>query len=119
MILWVDSDPSRAATVWRQSSAARCSSTIWCREASEAIDVLREYTLEEAHLEHDLGSSDSRSELSGMEIVRWLERLKDRSQFSNTRFIVHSHAPAGATMVDRLRKIDLRADLIPFGSTIR
>jgi hypothetical protein len=115
MIVWVDPDHSRAATVWRRWSAERCSNTIWCRTAAEAISILAEYEIDEAHIEHDLDSCDSRSELSGMEIVRWLERLTDKSRFSDTKFVIHSHAPAGATMVDRLRKVDLNAYLIPFG----
>lgn len=114
MILWVDGDPSRAATVYRRWPAERVSNTIWCRTAQEAIFVLEQpYDIDEINIEHDLESTDSRSEYSGMEVVRWLERNTPNNK--NLHFIAHTHSPAGRSMVERVRRAGIKADLAPFG----
>lgn len=132
MILFLDDSPERAAIAYERATPERRSHTIWCQTAEEAIVTLRDYELEEAHLDHDLGGTqyqDSRAENSGMEVVRWLEKLAEPvtkrhkkclsipfDKFQKTQFTVHSHnIPAARQMVERLRAIGLNVKFIPFG----
>lgn len=118
MILFLDDCPNRAAITYARWSPERTSDTIWCRTAEEAITVLRDYEIDEAHLDHDLEGPfylDTRHPNSGSEVVRWIS-TQDLSKFQKTEFIVHSHnGPAARSMVDDLRKLGLNAKYTPFG----
>ena len=121
MVLFLDDDQHRAALAYQRWPEEKRDKTIWATTAQEAIDVLRDYDLVEAHLDHDLGGEtyvNSEREDCGMEVVRWLEDLDNVNKFKDTKFIVHSHNyPAGAEMMSRLKKLDLTCVQIPFGHT--
>jgi hypothetical protein len=121
MILFLDDDPNRAALAYQRWPEKRRSHTIWCTTAAEAISVLKDYDLTEAHLDHDLGGEsfvDTRREDCGMEVVRWLEHVEDLKKYETCRFICHSwNIPAGRRMVERLQALGLKAEHIPFGMT--
>jgi len=121
MILFLDDDPNRAAITYQRWTENKRSNTIWCTTVSEAIDVLKNYDISEAYLDHDLGGQSfisSEREDSGMEVVRYLESLNKETleKFENTRFTIHSfNIPAGAVMTERLQKLGLKAKHVPFG----
>lgn len=121
MILFLDDDPNRAALAHQRWSKERRENTIWCTTAEEAILTLRDYELDEVHLDHDLGGRtyvNSLREDCGMEVVRWIEcRSSDeREKWSKTRFVIHSwNAPASIEMLQRLQKLGLKVQRIPFG----
>jgi len=126
MILFLDGDPQRAVLAFNRMSKEDQGNTIWCRTAEEAMLTFWDYrdVLTEARLEHDLGDepySNTRSELCGMEVVRFLERkyVEEVEEFEKLKKItitVHSwNDHAGPIMVERLRKIGMRAELKPFG----
>jgi hypothetical protein len=56
-----------------------------------------------------------------MEVIRYLEKLKDNSpvlfkKFFETKFIIHTwNEHAGPIMFERLLKLGLDVELIPFG----
>jgi hypothetical protein len=99
--------------------------TIWCKTVLEAQTTLWNYRgeLTRVHLEHDLGEHpymNTASEESGMEIVRYLERIEKHSypEFAEIRasFVVHTwNEHAGPIMVERLRNIGLGVLYKPFG----
>jgi hypothetical protein len=100
--------------------------TIWCKTYLESQTTLWNYRneLTRVHLEHDLGEQpymNTASEESGMEVVRYLERLAKHSypEFApllGVHFVVHTwNEHAGPLMVERLRNIGLGVDYTPFG----
>lgn len=122
-ILFMDDCPQRAALAYTRWPEDKKGRTIWCTTAEEAIGVLKDYPLDEVHLDHDLGGEqwvDSRREDCGMEVIRFIEKMdkKEREKkFSKTRFIVHSwNLPAGQRMTERLVGVELNAVQIPFGT---
>jgi len=119
MILFLDDDPNRAAITYQRWSPERTNRTIWCHTAQETIDTLRDYSLAEVHLDHDLEGPqflDPRHQNSGMEVVRWIEAQPELSKFADTLFIIHSHhLRAGFEMLERLENLRLRVKYIPFG----
>lgn len=119
MILFLDDCPNRAAVEYQRSSKERRENTIWCRTAQEAIDVLRDYELEEVNMDHDLNGeyfTDLRSANSGMEVVRWLEKNIAVRNWDKTAFIIHSHNQAAAYfMVRKMRMLGLNVKYVPFG----
>lgn len=119
VILFLDDSPERAALQYNRWTKEKRERTIWATTAQEAIDVLKNYDLEEAHLDHDLGGSqfqDSRSDNSGMEVVRWIEHnLEPKHKI--IKFVVHSwNLAAGARMTERLRALGLDVHQVPFGT---
>jgi hypothetical protein len=101
-------------------------STIWCKTVLEAQTTLWNYRdeLTKVYLEHDLGDEpymNTRSEESGMELVRYLENLYKHYQpefqaFKKMKITIHTwNDHAGPIMTERLRKIGLDVELIPFG----
>jgi len=121
MILFLDDNPNRAAIAYQRWSEEKRPYTIWCRTAEEAISVLRDYALTEAHLGHDLEGEtyvDTRREDCGMEVVRWLEAQETLDKFNDCVFICHSwNLSAGNRMAERLCSLGLKAEHIPFGMT--
>jgi hypothetical protein len=119
-ILWLDDSPERAAIQYQRWPDEKRNRTIWAQTAQEAIDVLKEYELDEAYLDHDLGGTqfqDTRAENCGTEVVRWLEKNLD-TKHKTIKFIVHSHnIPAGKRMTERLMNLGLDVKYIPFGMT--
>jgi hypothetical protein len=77
--------------------------------------------IEVVYLEHDLEVENMHpgNENSGMEVVRAIERM-DSDKFrklAEAHFVVHTwNDYAGPKMVDRLNKLNLKVDHIPFGS---
>lgn len=122
MILFMDDDPHRAALAYQRFSKYKKDNTIWCTTAAEAIDILKNYDVDEAHLDHDLGGEhyvDSRREDCGMEVVRWIERRSavELEKFHKCLFIIHSwNIPCAIKMAERLRSLGLRVQQKPFGS---
>jgi hypothetical protein len=126
MILFLDPDPKRAVLAFQRMTPGDREKTIWCKTFLEAQTTLFNYRheLTRVHLEHDLGEQaymNTASEESGMEIVRYLERLAKHSypEFApllHVHFIVHTwNEHAGPLMVERLRNIGLGVDYTPFG----
>ena len=118
MILFLDDNASRAALFSTRSTGTDRARTIWARTATEAIEALEVHgpNFDVLHLDHDLGGiqyQDSRSEDSGMEVVRFLEK----THIANTaKIIVHSwNLPAGERMVERLTDAGYKVYQIPFG----
>lgn len=121
MILFLDDSTARATLAYKRFSESKRSITIWCKTVEETIDILKNYSLSEVHLDHDLGGHHyvhTAREDCGMEIIRWLEKSKNLSKFENTSFIIHSwNIPAGLEMTRRLKKLGLKVQHIPFGMT--
>ncbi len=126
MILFLDPDPKRAVLAFQRMNEEDQSSTIWCKTVTEAQTTLWNYReeLTEVYLEHDLGEhayANTRSEESGMEIVRYLEKLSVHHDnvfgaYRKIRWTVHTwNDHAGPIMVERLRKIGLGVLYKPFG----
>ena len=119
-ILFLDDRPERAALFSNRLSGEDRARTIWARTATEAIEALLElgdYSFDSIHLDHDLGGvqyQDSRSEESGMEVVRWME--KNGTPSKNTKIIIHSwNLPASRRMVERLTDAGYKVQQVPFG----
>ena len=116
-ILFLDDSPERAALFSNRSTGTDRARTVWVRTVSEAVEALENFadTFDFICLDHDLGIEyqDSRSEESGMEVVRYLEKNQG---FKSAKVIVHTwNLPAGARMVDRLTKAGYRVYQKPFG----
>ena len=128
MILFVDPNARRAVLAFQRMNPEDRENTIWAKTYLEAQTTLFNYRTEltRVHLEHDLGEQsyqNTASEESGMEIVRYLERLAEHSypEFKpllGVRFIIHSYNEhASPIMVERLTNIGLDAEWVPFGTT--
>jgi len=123
LILWVDPSPERAALCYSRLPENRRNYVIWTKTAEEAIITLQEYSdrLEAIYLEHDLEGempNDTRSELSGMEVVRFLEKCNDtiRQNLKDTHFIIHSwNEYASAQLAKRLARLGFIVRQKPFG----
>ncbi len=126
MILFLDPNPQRAVLAFNRMTPEDRENTIWCKTFLEAQTTLFNYRneLTRVHLEHDLGEQpymNTASEESGMEVVRYLERLVKHSypEFEpllRVHFVIHTwNEHAGPLMVERLRKIGLGVDYTPFG----
>jgi hypothetical protein len=125
MILFLDPDPKRAVLAFQRMTPEDSNKTIWCKTVLEAQTTLWNYRgeLTRVHLEHDLGEQaymNTASEESGMELVRYLERLAKHSypEFAEfkAKFIVHTwNEHAGPIMVERLSNIGLDVEYKPFG----
>jgi len=126
VILFLDSDPNKAAIIYRRMTEQQRSNTIWCSSVKETILTLKDYKhrLKTVSLEHDLNGElymNTKREDCGMEIVRFLEKLsKDEKQFEpykKMKFIIHSwNSHAGPRMKERLKKIGLDVIRKPFGT---
>ncbi len=121
MILFLDDDPHRAALAYKRWPKEKRESTIWCQTAEEAISTLKDYEIEEAHLDHDLGGQhyvNSRREDCGREVIRWIEHRSadELEKLRNCQFVIHSwNSPAAIEMCKRLMKLELKVQRIPFG----
>jgi hypothetical protein len=117
MILFLDNDRLRTAAFRRWYPKAECFETAAAiiarlqraRLAGEEIAVM--------YLDHDLGGRiyvDSDEPETGMEVVRWLERMEARTpRIGET--IIHSHNyTASVEMRDRLLALGYNAKLLPF-----
>ncbi len=127
MILFVDPDSKRAALAFQRMTPEDSNNTIWAKTYVEAQTTLWNYRheLTRVHLEHDLGEQpymNTASEESGMEIVRFLERIAKNyapefQALQDVRFIIHSYNEhAAPIMVERLLNIGLNVEWIPFGT---
>jgi hypothetical protein len=126
MILFLDPDPKRAVLAFQRMNEVDQSNTIWCKTYLEAQTTIWNYrnVLTEVRLEHDLGEHaymNTRSEESGMELVRYLENLSahyspEFQALKKIHWTVHTHNDhAGPIMVDRMIKIGLTVEWLPFG----
>ncbi len=120
-ILYLDHSPTRACLASQRMTDEDRGNTHWVKSVKEAIDVLKRYgdSFKVMYLDHDLGDArgDSRSEYSGMELVRWLEKRR-KKEFRQSKIIVHSwNLLAGRRMASRLRTAGFDAEAIPFGTT--
>jgi hypothetical protein len=126
MILFLDSDPNKAAIIYRRMTEQQRSNTIWCSTVKETILTLKDYKhrLKIISLEHDLNDElymNTKREDCGMEVIRFFERLsKDEKEFQSykeIKFIIHTwNSHAGPRMEERLKKIGLNVILKPFGT---
>lgn len=124
-ILFLEPSAERACLAYQRMNDRDKNRTIWCRTAQEAIDVLNTHkdTLDQVFLEHDLErkNQDSRSETSGMEVVRWLEdqiiQVQARyKSFRNIEFVIHSwNLERAKAMNNRLLDKKLKSCCKPFG----
>ena len=118
LILFLDDNVSRAALFSNRSTGTDRARTIWARTAEEAIEALELHgpDFDMIHLDHDLGGTqfqDSRSEESGMQVVRFLEKT---GTAKTAKIIIHSwNLPAGKRMVERLTDAGYRTQQRPFG----
>lgn len=125
VILFLDDSTTRAATQFQRWPDHKRNITTWVETSFAAIDVLDKFRgrLEEVHLDHDLGGTSyqhSGSENSGMEVIRWMEKLSsdELKAFEQTYFIIHSwNLPANAKMTERLQKLGLMVVSRPFGTS--
>lgn len=120
MILWLDDEPVRTVLFSERMKDEDRGQTHWCRTAQEAIETLKQYgdSFSYIYLDHDLGDErgDFRSENSGMEVVRFLEK-QNKPLFKKAKIIVHSwNIPAGRRMVARLTHAGYDAIHRPFGT---
>lgn len=124
MILFLDNDSARAALMYSRMKPEDRDSTIWCKTAEEAIVTLKDYagSLTSAYLDSSLAEneySDTRSENSGMEVVRFLEKApaKLKIDLKACTFTVHTwDGVAGMKMFTRLFKAGYDVKYRPFGS---
>ena len=127
LILWSDDDPARAVLAYQRMRPLDQERTIWCRNVQETISTLYDYReqLDIVSFGHDfegLKFMNSKSDKSGMEIIRWLENLfvKEPGEFKlyeNTKFIIHSwNVTQSLRMIDRMNKLKLNVKYTPFGS---
>ena len=95
--------------------------TIWAKNPEEAIQILREYRhrLALVFLSNDLNEfvhGDIRSEDSGAEIVRYLEK-QNPEEFKDCGFILQDHdRKLGEKLTRRLERAGYRASHRPFGT---
>ncbi len=122
MILFLDKDPNRAVLAYNRMPPKDRDKTIWCKTAEEAITTLKDYDLDKVMMEHDLEEqqyANTRSENCGMEVVRFLEKFSKTPNFQKllrTKFIIHTwNEHAGPIMVERLHKLGLNVEHVPFG----
>lgn len=122
LILFLDDSPERAAIAYQRMLSNVRDRVIWCATAEEAITTLKDYVdkLEVVMLDHDLGGykyMNSKSEESGMEVIRFLEHFEDVGKLKKTIFVVHTHnIEAGKIMVERLKKLRIEKVIhSPFG----
>lgn len=121
-ILWLDDDPNRTVTFSQRLSDEDRGRTIWATSVKEAKKTLEEYgdVFDEIYLDHDLGEGsshkDSRSEFSGMEIVRWLEN-QPKYKYRKAKVTVHSwNISAARRMTSRLEHAGFEVIQKPFGT---
>lgn len=118
LILFLDDAPERAALFSARSTGSDRARTIWARTSAEAIEALEVHgpSFDVLHLDHDLGGTqfqDSRSEESGMEVVRWLEH---HGEAKGAKVIIHTwNLQAGKRMVERLTDAGYKVIQKPFG----
>ena len=126
MILFLDDSAQRAVLAYERMPVADRSRTIWCATAEEAIVTLWDYRdqLTTVRLDHDLGGEEyvnTKREDCGMEVVRYLEKMsrdkpEEFEKLKQASFIVHSwNGHAAPIMVERLTKIGLDVEYVPFG----
>jgi hypothetical protein len=113
-VLFLDDDPIRAAIFLAETPEA-----VWVETVAECLALL-EQPWDEVHLDHDLGGEhfvDVGREDCGMEVVRWL-CLEPRPHLERTRFFVHSHNPAAASlMVWQIFAAGFEVEGRPFGAS--
>ena len=113
-ILFLDDDPHRAEIFLAKNPQA-----IWVETVPDCLAKLEE-PWDEVHLDHDLGGEQYVThdrEDCGMEVVRWLS-LTARPHLQQTRFVVHSHNPNGATMMGMQLMVNgYKVEVRPFGET--
>jgi Cyclic-phosphate processing Receiver domain len=52
---------------------------VWVKTPAEAIELLQTGTVTELSLDHDLGLTDGEREVTGYDVVTWIERAVARS----------------------------------------
>jgi CheY-like chemotaxis protein len=112
-ILFVDNSLERAAILHQRLPDAERQEVCWARTVSEAIKFLEGGGVEVVMLEHDLdGELNSKSDKSGMEIVRYLES----DPKPELTVVIHSWREKVANkMMVRLLRCGYRALHKPFG----
>lgn len=75
---------------------------VWVRTPAEAIELLETGEVSELSLDHDLGLMEGDRELTGYDVVTWMERAVAREGFEPPRTIrVHSANPSAAARMER------------------
>lgn len=124
VIVFLDSDPNRAAVLHQRMSPQDVEHTIWTRTVEETLDLLINYRerLRYVSLDHDLNSDTyvhSAREDCGMEVVRFLEH-KDSNDYKHVTFVVHAwNQSAGMKMTTRLRTKGYKTLYVPYGMSTR
>jgi hypothetical protein len=89
--------------VWLDDRRSPCPDPdgwVWVRTPAEAIELLGTGEVSELSLDHDLGLMEGDRELTGYDVVTWMEQAVAMEGFEPPRTIlVHSsNAPAAAKM---------------------
>jgi hypothetical protein len=75
---------------------------VWVRTPAEAIALLETAAVTELSLDHDLGLLDGEREVTGYDVVLWLEEaVATRGFVPPAEIRVHSSNPAGAERMER------------------
>ena len=75
---------------------------VWVRTPAEAIELLRTGEIDAISLDHDLGLLDGERELTGYDVVTWIERAVATEGFVPPRTIrVHSANASAAPKMER------------------
>lgn len=111
-ILFLDDDPRRAEIFLADFPEA-----VWVETVAACLERLAE-PWDEVHLDHDLGGEHfvavDRDDC-GMAVVRWL-CLEARPHLSQTRFYVHSHNLAAASLMTlQMLGAGYQVECRPFG----
>jgi hypothetical protein len=117
--LILESSSERAALMYQRLPQPISNVAFWVKTVSECKQVIQDYreSLFLVSLEHDLERPymNSKSETSGMEIVRFLEKIGSLN-FKDCLFVVHSwNEIAGEIMLKRLLNAGYPTIWRPYG----
>lgn len=115
--LFIDSSPERAAVLYMRLPEKSREEVVWAKTVDEAREHLKVANgLRFIFLEHDLdGHSNPKSEFSGMEIVRYLEKANS-DEYKNCTIVLHSWREDMADrMMKRLTRAGYKVQVTPFG----
>lgn len=91
--------------VWlddRRSPHPEPETWVWVRTPSEAVELLQTGEVAELSLDHDLGLLDGERELTGYDVVTWIERAVATEGFVPPETIrVHSSNASAAPKMER------------------
>jgi hypothetical protein len=66
---------------------------VWCKAPAEVIELLESGRVEVVSLDHDLGLHDGHREITGMDVLAWVEEKVALERFTPPRIEIHSANP--------------------------